>query len=328
MVYTVSVIMPVLNEGRHLNAAVAAIFNQDYQSIKEIILAIGPSIDNTQQIAEQLANSDSRIVLVPNPSGRTPDGLNAAIAVATGDVIVRCDGHAELPSDYVSIAIRVLQETGSDNVGGIMDAQGVTDFERAVAFAMKSKFGVGAAAFHVGGAAGIAETVYLGCFKASALRRVGGYDSKMTRAQDWEMNHRIRETGGKIWFTPELKVTYRPRPNFKKLMNQYYQYGQWRREVMRMHPRTRSGLSGLRYWVPPITVFSNAVGLVAVLLGFLNPMFWLLALGLATYLLSVKIVSASSARDLSWHSIWRLPLVFMAMHHAWGIGFIRGIKNI
>jgi glycosyltransferase involved in cell wall biosynthesis len=327
MVDTVSVIMPVLNESRHLQAAVAAIFKQDYSKIKEIILAIGPSSDDTQQIAEKLARSDSRIVLVPNPTGRTPDGLNAAIAVATGDVIVRCDGHAELPASYVSTAVRVLHETAADNVGGIMDAQGVTDFEQAVAFAMKSKFGVGAAAFHVGGSAGLAETVYLGCFKKSALRRVGGYDPKMTRAQDWEMNHRIRETGGKIWFTPELKVTYRPRPNFAKLMKQYYQYGQWRREVMRMHPRTVSGLSGLRYLIPPVTVVSNLIGLLAVLGGFINPMIWLFAAGLVTYLLSVKIVSATSIRALPWNSIWRLPLVFMAMHHAWGIGFISGIRN-
>jgi hypothetical protein len=94
-----------------------------------------------------------------------------------------------------------------------------------------------------------------------------------------------------------------------------------------MHPRTVSGLSGLRYLIPPVTVVSNLIGLLAVLGGFINPMIWLFAAGLVTYLLSVKIVSATSIRALPWNSIWRLPLVFMAMHHAWGIGFIRGIRN-
>jgi succinoglycan biosynthesis protein ExoA len=328
MVQTVSVIMPVLNEAQHLKAAVQAIFNQDYPNITQIVLSIGPSTDDTQIIAEHLAHQDSRVVLVANPSGRTPDALNAAIAVVTGDIVIRCDGHAELPSDYVSIAVRVLDEKAADNVGGIMDAQGVTRFEKAVAFAMKSKFGVGSAAFHVGGTAGLAETVYLGCFKASALKRVGGYDPKMTRAQDWEMNLRIRETGGKIWFTPELKVTYRPRPSFSKLAKQYYQYGQWRREVMRMHPHTISGLSGIRYLIPPITLVANLLGLVALVVAALfSPWTLVLSSGLILYLAGVKLVSLRAISKIELNSLLVLPFVFITMHHAWGMGFIRGIAK-
>src|SRR5690606_23487191 len=104
-------------------------------------------------------------------------------------------GHAEIPADYISTAVRVLTETGADNVGGIMDAQGVTAFQRAVAVAMKSPLGVGNSRFHVGGDAGPADTVYLGAFRRTALQRVGGYDRRYARAQDWEMNHRIRESG-------------------------------------------------------------------------------------------------------------------------------------
>lgn len=318
--------MPILNEERHLAAAVRALFNQDYAGELEIVLAIGPSKDRTLEIAQELAATYPKLKLVTNPSGRTPDALNAAIAAAKGEVIIRCDGHAELPKNYVSTAVRILNETGSDNVGGIMDAQGTTAFESAVATAMKSKFGVGSAAFHVGGTASEAETVYLGCFRASALARVGGYDSKMTRAQDWEMNHRIRNTGGKIWFTPELKVTYRPRPNLKALAKQYFQYGQWRREVMRMHPETVSGKSGLRYLVPPVTVISNLIGLIAVLAGFINPWLWLGTIGLAAYLIGLKIAVMSQVRKLEFRSLLKLPLVYVTMHHAWGVGFLKGVS--
>ena len=121
-----------------------------------------------------------------------------------------------------------------------MAAEGTTDFERGVARAMTSRFGVGGASFHVGGEPGPALTVYLGCFRRSALERVGGYDETMLRAQDWEMNLRIRETGGVVWFTPDMRVTYRPRPNLKALARQYHDYGRWRREVARRHPDTVS----------------------------------------------------------------------------------------
>ena len=46
-----------------------------------------------------------------------------------------------------------------------MQAEGQNDFERAVARAMTSPVGIGGARFHVGGAAGESDTVYLGVFR-------------------------------------------------------------------------------------------------------------------------------------------------------------------
>ncbi|MFM9133909.1 MAG: glycosyltransferase, partial [bacterium] len=209
--------MPVLNEGIHLSEAVGAILDSAYDGPIEVVLALGPSTDDTDEVAATLASSDARVRLVANPSGRTASGLNAAIAAATYDVIARVDGHAVIPRDYLDIAVRTLAETGADNVGGVMGAEGVTEFEQAVAAAMRSWFGVGGAAFHIGGAAGPALTVYLGCFRRSALERAGGYDESMVRAQDWELNHRIRSAGGTVWFTPDLHVTSRPRATLSAL---------------------------------------------------------------------------------------------------------------
>ena len=149
--------------------------------------------------------------------------------------MVRVDGHALFPSDYVRTAVEVLTETGADNVGGVMAAEGSTPFEQAVARAMTSWLGVGSARFHTGGEAGEADTVYLGVFRRAALERVGGYDESFLRAQDWEMNLRIRRSGGLVWFTPRLRVAYRPRADVRALARQYRDYGRWRRVVMRRH---------------------------------------------------------------------------------------------
>src|SRR5947208_11407924 len=104
-----------------------------------------------------------------------------------------------------------MLRTGADNVGGLMWAEGQTPFEQAVARAMTSRFGVGNAPFHVGGEEGPADTVYLGVFRRTALDRVGGYNEDFVRAQDWEMNYRIRATGGTVYFSPQLSVSYRLR---------------------------------------------------------------------------------------------------------------------
>lgn len=322
----VSVIMPVLNEERHLREAVLQILNQDYSGELEVVMAVGPSKDATMQVAETLAAEFSAVHVVENPSGRTPAALNAAIAKATGDVVVRVDGHALIPHDYVANGVEVLSATGADNVGGIMDAKGSTPFESAVARAMTSRFGVGGAAFHVGGEPGPALTVYLGCFRADALARVNGYDETMERAQDWEMNLRIRQTGGVVWFTPQMRVEYRPRADTRALARQYHDYGRWRREVARRHPDTIS----VRYLAAPVAVVLVALGLIAGLAGVALGMSWLVLAGFAMpagYLLAnllASLTSAFSKPRLGVRSCLALPVVYATMHGAWGLGFLRG----
>lgn len=320
----VSVIMPVLNEERHLAQAVQGILAQDWDGPLEVVIALGPSTDRTDEVAEQLAGADDRVVLVANPTGRTPAGLNAAISRVRYQVVVRVDGHSLLPADYLTTAVQTLRRTKADNVGGIMFAEGESEFECAVARAMTTKLGVGAASFHVGGEEGPAETVYLGCFRKDALDRVGGYDETFLRAQDWEMNHRLREAGLVVWFNPDLVVTYRPRPDARSLAKQYFHYGRWRREVMRRHPETVSGASALRYFAPPVAVAGFTAGTLAGLVGSLGGpkvlrLGWLAPAG---YLGLISIGAALTGRGLAPAAWARLPLVYATMHGAWGIGFL------
>jgi len=120
--------MPILNEERHLEEAVAAVLGQDYAGPVEVVLALGPSRDRTDEIAAALAAADPRVHTVPNPSGRTPEALNAALGASRSDIVVRVDGHGVLDRDYVRTAVELLEETGAANVGGLMDAEGVTTF--------------------------------------------------------------------------------------------------------------------------------------------------------------------------------------------------------
>ena len=323
---SVSVIMPVINEEGHLEHSVAQILGQDYPGEMEVIIAVGPSRDKTMSVAAAIAARDSRVRIVDNPTGKTPCGLNAAIAESMGDIIVRVDGHAMIPVHYVSTGVSTLAASGADNVGGIMAAEGTTGFQHAVARAMTSRFGVGGASFHVGGVAGPALTVYLGCFLRSALERVGGYDETMERAQDWEMNLRIRQTGGTVWFTPEMMVTYRPRPTLRALARQYHDYGRWRREVANRHPETIS----VRYLAAPVAVVGVVVGALLAIAGLRLSMPLLAAIGCAApvgYAMLDLVASALSARSRP-----RLPLrgaltllaIYPTMHASWGVGFLRG----
>src|SRR3954454_13052568 len=312
----VSVVLPVLNEERHVDDAVASVLAQDYPGPLEIVLALGPSHDRTDEVAAGLSAADPRVRTVRNPTRRTPEELNLAIGVSRPPVVARVDGHAQLPGDYLRTAVQLLDRTEADNVGGLMWAEGVTDVEKAIARAMTSKLGVGNARFHVGGEEGPAETVYLGVFRRTALDRVGGYDEVFARAQDWEMNYRIRSTGGLVWFSPALRVTYRPRPSLGALARQYFHYGRWRREVMRRHP----GSVNVRYLAPPIALVAFAGGLVAGAAG----LRWAFVLP-AGYLVLVTAGGLAISGGLPWRSRLTLPVVLTTMHGAWGAGFLTGL---
>ena len=311
----ISVILPVLNEEQHLAESVDAILSQNYVGSFEIILALGPSRDQTNAIAEKLAARDSRIKLVMNPTGKTAAGLNLAIAASQNPVIVRVDGHAKIPNDYLSLAVSVLRESGAVNVGGVMAAEGVTKFEIAVSRAMRSPLGVGSSRFHTGGKAGEVDTVYLGAFRREAINAVGGFDERYTRAQDWELNHRLRKSGGKIYFDPRLQVTYRPRPNLIRLAKQYFQYGRWRRVVSRSHP----GTVNLRYLAPPLTLAGTLTSLILGLL--LHPIFFLPAAVYGVFIVISAILIAKSIREF-----FSLLAIIPTMHFAWGAGFITSTK--
>lgn len=313
----ISVVLPILNEERHLDESIGAILAQQYDGEFEVILALGPSTDRTNEIAANLAAKDSRVVLVDNPTGRTANGLNAAIAKSKFPIICRIDGHAQINKTYFSEAVALLEKTGAVNVGGIMAAEGKTKFESAVATAMRSPLGVGSSRFHVGGSAGPADTVYLGTFLKSALQAVGGYDERFTRAQDWELNFRLRKNGGVIWFDPSLIVTYRPRSTLKALAKQYFQYGTWRRAVSRSH----KGSVNFRYLAPPTALVINALSFI---LGITySPLF---LIPLALYLSALIIGSLWIGRGIS--EKLRLPLILFTMHMVWGAGYLSSPKGL
>ncbi len=312
----VSVILPVRNEASTILAAIRSALNQAYAGDLEIVVADGGSTDGTREIVEELGGMDPRIRLVDNPPGITPTGLNAAIRAANGEVIVRLDGHSVLPDGYIARAVETLHREGADNVGGVQAAVGDGWIQRATAAAMSNPVGVGDARFHYGGESGPADTVYLGVFRREVFDRIGFFDETLLRNQDYELNYRIRTSGGIVWFDPELRVEYRPRTSVRGLWRQYSQYGAWKREVLRRHP------SSLRWrqLVPPIFVLAL---LASALLSFTTLRAWGTVVPLL-YLAALTVTTLTELARRKQAAMVLLPVVLTTMHIAWGTGFLVG----
>lgn len=305
----VSFVMPVLNEEHYLAQAVDSVFTQELKGEMELVVALGPSKDLTNDVAKKLKRKYGTKLQLVHSTGLTSRSLNLAIEKSKYEVVLRVDAHSALPDGYAQLAVDILNQTGAANVGGMMVAKGKTDFQSAVAYGYNNRIGLGGGSFHVGGEAGPAETVYLGVFRKSALQEVGGFSESWVRGQDWELNQRLRAKGLVVWFDPRLQVDYFPRSNWESLAKQFFKTGMWRGALTRENPAA----SSIRYWVPPILVMVTV--------------FWF---PIWIYLLAIGVVALRAKSITINQKLW-LMVVLPTMHYGWGAGFwwglFRGIKR-
>lgn len=324
----VTFVMPVLNERDYLARAVASVLAQELDGPLELVMALGPSTDGTDELAERLAAADARVRLVRNPAADIPVGVNLAVRAGRYPTIVRVDAHSELPQGYAARALETLARVGAANVGGVMRAQGRTPFQRAVARAYNSRIGLGGGAYHSGGEEGPAESAYLGVARRTVLEEVGGFDETIRRGEDWELNLRIRRAGYRVWFDPGLSVTYWPRESWSALARQFFSTGTWRGELVRRYGRGNS----LRFFAPPALALVLVAALVVGALQLAGAItgVWALAtsivyLPVAAYLVLLAVSSLGAPTGRSGRErLWTLA-VLPTMHVAWGIGFVVGV---
>lgn len=322
----VSYVMPVLGEEDYLEAAVNTILAQEYEGEKEIVLALGPSKDRSNEIAERLAAADPRVRLVANPERDIPIGLNLAIAASRHPVVIRVDAHSELTPDYTSAGVAALRREGAANVGGVMRAAGRTPVQSAIARVYNSPAGLGGGAYHGDGTPGPAESAYLGIFRREALAAVGGYDPTIRRGEDWELNLRIRRAGGIVWFEPTLGVTYWPRASFHDLTRQFFATGTWRAVLVRRY----GGANPWRFFVPGALVLALALSLIVALLQLAGVLpsisWWSLPHAIpALYLVGILIAASRLPGQRSIRDVLLSIRALVTTHLSWGAGFLNGI---
>jgi succinoglycan biosynthesis protein ExoA len=323
----VSVILPVRNEEGFIVQALSSVLAQDYPADRvEILVADGDSSDHTRTIVDDIAAlRPGRIRLIDNPGRIVPTGLNAAIEAATGEVIVRVDGHCEIAPDYIRRAVDRLSRDGVECVGGRLDTVGETHRARVIAAAMSAPFGVGGSAFRSGGAmSSLTDTVAFPAFTRAALQRAGPFDEELIRNQDDEYSYRLRRLGGRILLANDMHARYYSRATLRGLWRQCLQYGYWKVRVLQKHPWQMRA----RQTVPALFVASLGILLALSILTRSRAAWVLLALILVSYLTAACVASWQAARQSvhGWRDLWPwLPLTFATMHVAYGIGSLVGL---
>lgn len=317
----VSVLMPVRNEGSFIARSLGAVLAQDYPAERtEVIVADGGSTDRTLEVVRALQEAHHRVRVIDNPFLTVPFGLNLATKLATGDVLVRVDGHCEIAIDYVRRCVDHLVNDGVDGVGGCLETVGETPVAESIALALSSRFGVGGVAFrtHKGGDI-LADTVPFPAYKRETIELAGPYDEEQKRNQDDEYNYRIREKGGRLLLAGDVRSRYFSRATLRKLGRQYFEYGYWKVRVAQKHPRQMQ----VRQFVP--LAFVSSLLVAAVLAPFFRPAWIILAAIAGAYVVVNLAESVRLAHGHGWQHLRILPAAFFLLHASYGAGFLVGL---
>lgn len=316
---SVSIIIPMRNEESHIGACLESVLANDYpHELMEVLVIDGVSTDHSVDIVKRYMRCCSFMRLLYNPKKIAPSAMNMGIREAKGDVIIRMDAHSTYERDYIRQCVSLLEERGVSAVGGNQRGVGTDYVSSAIALATTNPFGAGDAYFRYANREMYVDTVYLGAWRRETLEKIGGFNEDWAVNEDYELNYRIRKSGGKILLSPRIRSKYFVRDSLTKLAKQYFRYGRWKVRTLVAYPESLRA----RQLVPPLFVFSLSLSLLIL------PYYWQLGVivpslyGIASLLFSLTI---SLRRGIKYLPL--LPLIFLTMHLSWGLGFISGLKR-
>ena len=315
----VTVAIPCLNEERHIAACVEDVLAQDYPpELVELLVGDGMSTDGTRGILARLTEAHpDRLRVIDNPERLQAAAMNAMIAAATGEVVIRMDVHARYAPDYVRQCVAVLEETGAVNVGGAQRAQPETLFQRALCAALDSPLAVGGARYRNPNAEGFVDTVFLGAFRKRIFDEVGGYDPKAITNEDAELNQRILAAGERIFLSRKIVVHYFPRDSFASLSRQYFKYGRGRARTLLKHRGTPT--------IRPLLPFGMTAGAALMLATKWGRRVAPLAFGAYGLACTVEAVRVSARHG--WTLAPVVAAIFPVLHVSHGVGFGAGLLH-
>lgn len=324
---TVTVVCPIYNEIRYIDAFIASVAAQDYpKELVEVLLVDGMSEDGTREKINGYLSRYKYIRLIDNPRRIAPAAMNIGIRLSKADVIIRLDAHSIYPANYFSVLVEQLYALGADNVGGVWNTMPAknTPICHAIAIASSHPLGVGTSTHKIGtDSICEADTVPFGCFRRDVFERIGYFDENFKRAQDCEFNARIRLNGGKIFLIPQVRIDYYARDTFSKMRRMYFQYGMFK-------PLANKKLGHAVNWrqfMPVMFVIAIVAGIILSPFSKLAAIIFACIMGVY-FALSLLVGLQYAITKRMPPLLTLLPYAFFNIHVCYGCGHIVGMYKV
>ncbi len=322
----VSIIIPTLNEERYIASCLDSVVDSDLKmGSYEVLVIDGLSSDNTVNIVKEYMQKYDFIKLYTNEKRIIPAAMNIGIKNAQGEYIIRIDAHSLYPKEYFSKLFYWAKKLDADNVGGVCvtDVLSKTPKTNSIKAVMSHKFGVGGGDYRGKiDKPKRSNTVPFGCFKREALLKYGGFDERLERTEDLEINKRFIDRGGKVYIVPDLSFTYYAKERLGDLAKKSFNTGKW----VVLNPYITKSFSSLHlhHIIPLIFILSL---LLPSLLAFVNKNF--LIISIASFLLYfTAIIYFSIKLKQKNNSFFYLLTTFITLHISYGLGSLVGIGTI
>ena len=317
---TVSICVIAYNEEEHLNELLEDISMQTYpHDLTEVVFVDNGSTDTTPALLsnfERMNKDFLRVCIRTQDKSNQAHGWNTALCNAMGDIIIRIDAHARIPSEYVELCVARI-EGGESIVGGGRPCISYRhdDWSNTLLAAEECLFGSSIMGYR----RKQTETKYLSslfhaAYKREVFEKVGGFNEHLGRTEDNELHYRMRKRGYKFACCPEISSNQYIRDSFKGMLKQKFSNGYWIGLTTFVSPRCLSPL----HFAP----FALLAALLLTLI-FNRTLFEMV---LIAYLLFDAVITVSALKYEGFNKMKPLLLLmFPALHLCYGAGTLCGL---
>lgn len=332
----VSVVLATYNEVHGIGRCLESILNQQSTSPEtgpidiEVLAVDGMSDDGTVSVLHDYAARDPRLRIVTNESRRAPFAFNLGLRHARGEYVCIFGAHTVYRQDYVVTCLGELLAQDAAGCGGrVITVPANRSLEaRLSAWVMSHPFGSSRKSFRTQ-REGSVDTVNYPLFRRDLVLATGGYDEKLTRNQDNDLNQKLRSMGYKLWCTWKTQCQYSPKGTVRGLLRYAFGNGLWNSLTFQINPEAMAA----RHFIPLAFVMCLlAFALLAATAVVFSPHYaGVMALPLILSLSLHLVIGALAAlqvsiRERSLGALW-LPPLFLAFHIAYGYGTLVGFAG-
>ena len=325
MLKKVSLCVIARNEESVIENLFKDIEKQDYpHENMEIVLVNSMSTDNTRAQMEEFArrkreNPFADILVKDNPKGNQASGWNVAISAATGEVVIRVDAHAMLPSDFVKKNMSCIN-SGEYVCGGARPNIAVKKGKWAdMLLAVESSlFGSSIASYRRKDIEKkYVKSIFHGAYRKEVFQKAGLFNENLGRTEDNELHYRIRQAGYKICYDPEIISYQHVRSTWRGMLKQKYGNGFWIGLTSKVCPKCLS----IYHFVPFVFIVALLIGIILGATASWMPFLLLLILYGIFCLLGMISAFIDKGGNIAFLV---MPVVFLTLHIAYGVGTVVG----
>jgi GT2 family glycosyltransferase len=214
----VSVVIPTRNAGATLERTLRSVTSQTYKNV-EVIVVDNKSKDNTREIASKFGVKV--LEMVPERSAQ----MNYGVSVAKGDYIYRVDQDFALEPSVIEEAVQACESRNLDGVLIHNTSDPTISYWSRVRKLERDCY------------KGDLVHVAVRFFRREAFARAGGFDERLTAAEDYDFHNRLMTTSASIGrIEPEEVHLGEPR-SLKEVVTKHVNYGRTIKAFLRQNPR-------------------------------------------------------------------------------------------